>query len=139
MSSKLVVGDADALIALVLEDDPHYEEVAEISEKLVKSQATIIFPVTVFPEAITSLKRAANQPEKAHLLNRQYLAGIFQVEYLNDEIMKLAAEIFDKADSKQNTLFDAIVVATAKHLGADTIFSFDNWYTKLGFKLARTT
>lgn len=134
-----MVGDADALIALVLEDDPHYEEVAEISEKLVKSQATIIFPVTVFPEAITSLKRAANQPEKAHLLNRQYLAGIFQVEYLNDEIMKLAAEIFDKADSKQNTLFDAIVVATAKHLGADTIFSFDNWYTKLGFKLARTT
>ena len=137
VSNPLVVADADALIALALENDPNHRRAQQIANSLMKNLVTIVFPVTVFPEAITSLKRAANQPEKAHLINRQYLAGAFQVEYINEEIMKKAAEIFDKkAVSKQNTLFDAIVAATAEKLEADAIFSFDDWYPKLGFELA---
>ena len=140
MSNPVVVADADALIALALENDPNHKRAKQIIENLMKNSAAIIFPVTVFPEAITSLKRAANQPEKAHLLNKQYLAGAFQVEYIDSDIMQKAAEIFDKkAVSKQNTLFDAIVAATAKKLEADAIFSFDNWYKKLGFKIAPFT
>lgn len=135
--NKVVVVDADALIALSLDQDRHHQKAAAINHKLRQQKARIIFPVTVFPETITTLKRAFNQFEKAHVLNQQYLAGAFQVEYINEEIMKKAAEIFDKkAVSKQNTLFDALVAATATYLGADTIFSFDSWYTKLGFKLA---
>lgn len=136
MSNLLVVADADALIALALENDPNHRHAQHIANSLMKNLVTIVFPVTVFPEAISSLKRAANQPEKAHLINRQYLAGVFQVEYINEDIMKRAAEIFDKkAVSKQNTLFDAIVAATAEKLEANAIFSFDEWYGKLGFKL----
>lgn len=136
MSNPLVVADADALIALALENDPNHKRAQQIAHSLRDQLTTIIFPVTVFPEAITSLKRAANQPDKAHLINRQYLAGAFQVEYLSPDIMKKAAEIFDKkAVSKQNTLFDAIVAATAEKLETHVIFSFDNWYPKLGFKL----
>ncbi len=137
VSNYTVVGDTDSLIALALEDDHNHQVAERIVTSLKEQRAIIIYPVTVFPEAVTSLKRAANQPLKAHLLNKQYLAGKFQVEYINEEIMKTAAEIFDKkAVSKQNTLFDAIVAATAEYLGADTIFSFDSWYKKLGFKLA---
>lgn len=136
MSNSIVVGDADALIGLVLENDPHHIRTKQISEYLQKKRITIIFPVTAFPEAITSLKRASNQPEKAHLINEQYLAGEFNVEFIDEAVMRRAAEIFDKAVSKQNTLFDAIVAATAEKLEADAIFSFDDWYPKLGFKLA---
>lgn len=133
-----MVVDADALIALSLEKDFHHNKAVTINYKLIQQGATIIIPSTVFPEAITTLKRAFNQPEKAYVLNKQYLEGIFQVEYINEDIMTKAAEIFEKlAISKQNTLFDAIVAATAKELGAETVFSFDNWYTKLGLKLAR--
>ncbi len=32
--------------------------------------------------------------------------------------------------------FDAVVAACAEKLEADVIFSFDDWYQKLGFKLA---
>ena len=132
----MVVADTDALIALALENDPNHKKAQQIANSLTRDLVTIIFPATVFPEAITLLKRAANQPEKAHLINRQYLAGAFQVEYISENIMKRAAEIFDKkAVSKQNTLFDAIVAATAEKLEADAIFSFDEWYPKLGFKL----
>lgn len=135
--SNIVVVDADALIALSLEKDSHHKKAVAIHRTLMKQEATIIFPATVFPETVTTLKRAFNQPEKAHAINRQYLAGVFQVEYIDEGIMKKAAEIFHKkAVSKQNTLFDAIVAATAQKLEADLIFSFDDWYPKLGFKLA---
>ena len=137
MSNLIVVGDADALIALALENDPNHKHAQQTVKLLMQKSATVIFPITVFPEAITSLKRAANQPEKAHFLNKQFLAGAFQVEYIGENIAKKAAEIFDKkAVSKQNTLFDAIVAATAENLETNLVFSFDKWYSKLGFKLA---
>lgn len=134
--NKIVVGDADALIALALENDPHHKKALVISQMLIKQAFAVIFPFTAFPEAITTLKRALNQPEKAHILNRQLLEGSFQVEYPDPEIMKLASKIFEKTVSKKNTLFDAIVAATAKKLSADYIFSFDSWYPKEGFMLA---
>lgn len=133
--SKVIVGDADALIALSLENDPHHQKAVTISRILTKAGMTIIFPVTVFPEAITSLKRAFNQPEKAHLINKQYQQGAYHVEYITPGCMSRASQIFDKAISKRNTLFDAIVAASAEKLKADAIFSFDDWYKKLGFKL----
>lgn len=133
--SKIVVADSDALIALTLENDPHNEKARMISKRLSKNDAMIIFPITVFPEAITTLTRAFNQPKKAHLVNEQLKQGVFQVEYINPEIIELATELFANTISKQNTFFDAIVASTAKKLGAQEVFSFDEWYTKLGFKL----
>lgn len=55
--------------------------------------------------------------------------------YVDQDIMNRACEIFDNAKSKQNTFFDAMVAATAEHLRADYIFSFDGWYPKLGLNL----
>lgn len=132
---KLVVADADVLIALALENDPLHQKAIRINSLLIEQDVDIIFPVTVFPEAITTLKRAFNQSEKAHALNQRLQAGEFTIEYIDNQTLKLATEYFNKAKSKQNTLFDAIVAATATKLEADAIFSFDEWYPKLGFKL----
>lgn len=136
MNSAICIADADAIIALALEHDPNHQPAIIISEALRKRGVTVIFPVTVFPEAITSLKRAANQPKKAHLINKQLQQGVFHIEYIGEEILQRASQIFNQADSKQNTLFDAIVAATAEKLNAESIFSFDKWYSKLGYKLA---
>ena len=136
MGNPISVADADALIALTLEKDPNHKKAVSISTNALKENINIIFPVTVFPEAITSLRRAANQPEKARFINRQLQQGVFHIEYLDEEILQYASQIFDHADSKQNTFFDAIIAATAKKLNADSIFSFDSWYLKLGYKLA---
>lgn len=132
----ITVADSDALIALVLEDDIHHDRAAMISANLLQRGVDIVFPVTVFPETITFLKRAVNQSKIAHTLSLQLQAGIFTVEYIDEEILKLATAYFNQADSKKNTFFDAIVAATAQRLNADSIFSFDGWYPKLGFKLA---
>jgi len=133
--SKVVVADADALIALSFDEDPHHKKAVSIVASLTEEGVTIIFPVTVFPEAITTLKRSINQPEKAHLLNKKLQQGEFHIEYISEEIIIRASQIFGTAVSKKNTFFDAIVAASAEKLEADAIFSFDDWYKKLGFKL----
>lgn len=136
MAVKTVVGDADSLIALLLEYDNNHELVSLILEKLNNTGVTIIYPNTAISEAITSLLRRHSNPKLAGFLVEQYKAGNFNVEYVNEKIMLKATEFFNPTGSKQNTFFDALVAATAKTLSADAVFSFDLWYTKLGFKLA---
>src|SRR3989344_1519071 len=92
-----------------------------INNNLIKQGITIIFPVTVFPEVITTLKRAINQPKKAHLISSQIKEGLFNIGYIDEEILNQASQIFSKAISKHNTFFDAIVAATAKEINADGI------------------
>ncbi len=133
--NKIAIVDADGLMALYLEKDPNHKKAKNILSKLKTNSYDIIFPSTVIPEAITSMVRAANQPEKARLINKQFKTGKFRVIYIGEDILLSASDIFETSKSKQNTFFDAIVAATAKKLGADTIFSFDNWYPKLGLKL----
>lgn len=136
--TKIVIGDADSLIALSYKDDVNYQSAKRISQRLLSEGYQVIYPNTAIVEAVTTLKRALNLSNKAHFINSHYLKGIFDVEYINEEIMKRASQIFDKAVSKKNTFFDAIVAATAENLEADAIFSFDSWYEKLGFKLTKS-
>lgn len=133
--NNLVVGDADALIALIYEDDPNHHKAIIVSQELVKFGKSVVFPNTAILEAIVALKRGLNLPDRANTLNSQYLKGSFTVEYVNQEIQQRASEIFKSARSKKNTIFDAVVIATAEKLGTKSIFSFDNWYPKKGFKL----
>lgn len=132
----IVIGDADALIALLLEEDAHYQEASELSACLYSKGHTVIFPNTAIVEAITAFQRKFSSPKLAGILTDQYAQGVFAVEYLDEEIMRLAASLFNPKSSKKNTFFDAIVAAVAKSLNADAIFSFDSWYKKVGFKLA---
>lgn len=136
MSRSVCVADTDALIALTLADDIHHKRASSISRYLLAKEVTVVFPVTVFPETITFLKRAINQLQKAHEISTQLQNGIYTVEYINQEILQQATKYFEHANSKKNTFFDAIVAATAEKLEADVIFSFDKWYEKLGFTLA---
>lgn len=136
MSNMIVVGDADALIALAAEGDCLHLKAITISEKFSKNNIQVIFPNTAISEAVTTLLRKYSNPKLAGYLSQQYKENIFRVEYVNEGIMKLAVDIFNPPGSKQNTFFDALVAATAKKLNANMIFSFDNWYKKLGFELA---
>lgn len=134
---KIVVADADILVALAFEGDNNHEKAKDITRGLRERLYDVYFPNTAILEAITALKRGLSQPSKAHLINRQYLTGAFDVIYVNEEIQQEASRLFEeKADSKKNTIFDAVVAVVARKLSADAVFSFDNWYTKLDFTTA---
>lgn len=133
--NKIVVGDADSLIALSYKDDPNHARANKVSEFLRKNDYEIIYPNTAILEAITALKRGLTLPNESHLVNRQYQTGNFTVEFVDEQVQMRAGQRFDKTISKKNTIFDAIVVETAVKLKTEYIFSFDVWYKKEGFKL----
>lgn len=139
MSTKplIIVGDTDALISLSLSNQNTHKRVYDITAKLLGGFSTIYFPFPILMEAVVTISRKFDNKDKAKILMEQYLKGIFNVIYPTQEICNKAAQIYvTKSDSKQNTIFDAIVAACAEVVDADAILSLDGWYSKLGFKLA---
>lgn len=135
--SKTIIADADILIALAYHSDTNHQKVKEITTKLLEKLYIVMFPNTALLEAITVLKRALNQPDLADKINKQYQRGVFGIIYIDEQIQLEASKLFNPAGSKKNTIFDAIVLATAKNVSADAVFSFDSWYKKQNFPLAQ--
>lgn len=135
--NKIVVGDADSLIALVNGEDSNHQKAIKIVEGLAKKEYAIVYPNTAILEAITALTRKLNLKNKAGLIAKRSLEGGFSVVWVDEEVQQEALRFqIENAVSKQNTVFDCLVVAFAKKISAAGIFSFDKWYSKLGFKLA---
>lgn len=134
--TKIAVGDADALVALADEKDSNHQKAEKISQWLLNQGYEVIYPNTAILEAITALKRGKNLPKKAHLINNDYLNGAFIVEFISEDIQSKASKRFEKTISKKNTIFDCVVIETAIKLDTKIIFSFDEFFTKQGFKLA---
>lgn len=132
----IVVGDTDGLIAVLHEEDVNHKKAVEIVAKLLAHDAQTVFPLTTITETITTLKRKLNQPDLAAKVIERITNGELSIENVDTEMLSEALRVFDPKSSKKNTLFDALVVATAKKLGTKIIFSTDEWYSKLGFTLA---
>lgn len=132
---KITIADADIIISLYFTDDVNHQKVSDLIAKAVGSFYIIKYPNTAILEAITTLKRSLNKPEIAIMVNKNFLNGEFNIVYVDESIQKLASEIFAKEKSKKNTIFDCLVLATAKTIRAAGIFSFDSWYKRQGFKM----
>ncbi len=131
----LIIADADSIVAQAYTDDANHKQVLSLSQKLEESGAHILFPSTAISEAVTTLQRKFSNPHlAASTLNLLTEPGI-DIENIDDEIIREAKKLFDPNASKHNTFFDCIVATVAKKHHANAIFSFDDWYPKLGFKL----
>ncbi len=135
-TSPIVIIDSDALIAILNKEDALFDRATETIEYLAARNAQIIYPVTTLTETITTLIRKLNQPSIAAKLVRQTSNGNLLVAPADDTLLIEALSIFNPTASKQRTIFDAMVAVTAKKLNTAYIFSFDSWYTQLGYTLA---
>ncbi|MBI4009223.1 type II toxin-antitoxin system VapC family toxin [Candidatus Roizmanbacteria bacterium] len=136
-NKKIVVGDADSLIALVNEDDANHELSVEISRVLLIQKIPIIYPTTAILEASAKLQRGLSDYEKADSILRSFNEDKFIAHEVDSNLIKEAYQYFSSTTSKKNTIFDSIVAVVGKKYKADFIFSFDGWYPKLGFKPAK--
>jgi predicted nucleic acid-binding protein len=132
----LIIVDADALISFVFVDDQNHPRAKEIMRRLSRMHVNLLFPTTAVCEAVTVLRGKLNNPEDAKRVVKQFQNKDFPLYQVDPETLRYAAELFNPKGSKKNTLFDAVVAATAKSLNADAVFSFDEWYRKAGLKLA---
>ena len=135
----VVVVDTDAIVAQIKKDDKNHLVAMAISGSLVDSNALVIYPATTVAEAVTFIQRSLNNPKVAHGTARLMASSSAQVAAVNQATLNNAMKYFSATGSKKNTLFDCIVIAVAKEVHADAIFSFDRFYKKQGFKLASET
>jgi predicted nucleic acid-binding protein len=76
-------------------------------------------------------------PEIAEQIAQMVKKQSLMITPVNQETLTGALVYYQPTKtSTHNTLFDAVVAATAKAHQADAIFSFDAWYKSLGFTLA---
>lgn len=138
MKSRLrtVVVDADALIALFNKDDLHATTAMNLLERLTTDNIRLLYPATTIAETVTTLRRRFNNAQAVVEVVHVIQAGNLTIEPVDMQVLTEALALFKPSGSKQNTLFDAIVAAVAKHHHAEAIFSFDQWYEKQGFVLA---
>jgi predicted nucleic acid-binding protein len=132
----VVIGDADALIAVLHQEDANFARAKATLVHLLQLEAQTIFPVTTIAEAVTTLKRKLDQPQLAARVIERVVNGDLAISEADATLLKSAMTVFEPAGSNRNTLFDALVVATARKYQTKVIFSFDTWYEKLGFTLA---
>ena len=133
---KLVVGDADAIIAQANSNDSNHQEAMRVTLALIGSQIKVIYPVTAVVEAITHIQRVLNSGATAYGTTSLMIDPAVEVVEVNKQVLANAIKYFSPTTSKKNTLFDCIVAAVAEDNNADAIFSFDVFYKKNGFKLA---
>ena len=131
----LIINDADAIIALVNEEDTNHQQAVKISEILIEKNAIVITPVTAVIEAITALKRVVNRPDLVRFIVGGCMVGNISTIDVPADILPEAIEFFNPDGSKQDTMFDAVVAAMAKRHNAKAIFSFDHGYRKTGILL----
>src|SRR6266480_5725832 len=135
-SELLVIVDADALIALSSVSNANHEKARRNLRFLSTSHTTALFPTTAICEAVTVLRGRLNKPDEAGGIIKRFQHGDFPLQAVDQQAIFDAAALYKPLASKKNTLFDAVVAALAKRLNADAIFSFDEWYRKIGLTLA---
>lgn len=132
----IIVVDSDGLIGSLNLDDFHYKNCLKIIEGLRKKQARFIYPATTIVESTTFLQGRLNKPELAGVLLSLVKKRSLEIEPVDDKLLREAILLMNVKGGKHNTLFDAIVAATAQLHHADAIFSFDKFYKSKGFTLA---
>jgi predicted nucleic acid-binding protein len=133
----IIVVDTDALIGLFYEHDVHATEAFTIAQKLQSLNAKLIYPVTTLVETITTLQRKIQRPDLVKQVITLVEHAPLIIEPVDSKTLADAFTLFNPDGSKKNTLFDAIVATIATRQAARAIFSFDGWYEKRGFTLAR--
>ncbi len=133
----IIVVDTDALIGLFYEQDAHATEAFAVAQKLQSVNAKLIYPVTTLVETITTLQRKIQRPDLVKQVVSLIESTPLVIEPVGSPLLAEALALFEPDGSKKNTLFDAVVAAIATKHAARAIFSFDGWYEKRGFTLAR--
>jgi len=136
MKSKLVVGDADAIIAQANPEDAMHDEATRVAQKLIDEHVNVIYPVTAIAEAVTHIQRVLSNGATAYGTVQLMVDPAAEVVEVNKQTLSNALKYFSPKTSKKNTLFDCIVAAVAQEYKADAIFSFDKFYKSKGFTLA---
>lgn len=134
--AKTVVVDSDAIYAIYNPDDPLNIRATKTLQELIENEFRLIYPTSVIFESISLFQRVSPSPTVTKLLIDMIESDELLIYIVDKETLKQSVKLFNPAGSKKNTLVDCSVAAVAKKIKADGIFSYDEFYSKQGLKLA---
>ena len=130
-----VVLDTDGLLGLFNPLDNQADRAVELAERLADAGAEFwVLPTTLAEFALLASSRVGVDRTKSAL--RQIEEMCFGVLDVNRPLLREAMKLYDKQTSKEESLFDCLVMVGAESVGAQYIFSFDLGYKKNGYQLA---
>ncbi len=133
---KTLVVDADAIIALINKVDVLALDAVKTLKDLYASEVKLVYPPTTIVEVITTFQRKFSDSGLSSVIAQMLKDGQFNIVPVDQNLLEQAETLFKPRDSKQNTMFNAVIAAIAKTTNADVIFSLDKWYEKVGLRLA---
>lgn len=134
--AKIVVVDSDSIFAIFNPNDPLNIKATQTLQQLITQEFQLIYPTSVLFEIISLFQQVLPTPAITSKLIEMIKNDALLIHVIDNELIKESATIFKPAGSKKNTLVDCSVVAVAKKIKADGVFTYDEFYTKQGLKLA---
>lgn len=133
---KKIVVDSDAIFAIYNPNDPLNSQAVKTFSRLIEQEYQLIYPTSVIFEVISLFQRVLPTPIITSKITEMIKNEQIFVQVIDEKMLKSSAQLFDPLGSKKNTLIDCSVVVIAKAIKASGVFSYDNFYTKQGLKLA---
>lgn len=134
--AKLVVVDSDSIFAIYNPRDSLHSIADETLQKLIEQKCKLVYPSSVLFEVVSLFQRVLPLSSITALIKEKVVSGKVIIHFVDEDILKAAFVLFNPRGSKKNTLVDCSVVAIAKRIKADGVFSYDGFYRKQGLKLA---
>lgn len=127
--------DTDALLGIFKPTDPQNKASLLLLDKLLeRNDEVFLLPTTLAEFALLASSRIGLQETKSSI--KRIMASNYSTLDITEELNAKAVELYYAQTSKEESLFDCFVMAAAKKIPADYIFSFDRGYEKNGFVLA---
>lgn len=131
---KKILVDADALVALAKEDDSNHRKALKIAKSLEKDNLYLT-PFTI-PEVATVLSYRVSHKSAKAFLKAARKRNLLELS-LTSKAKKMADNIFLDQKKKGISWIDCLNIAMIKVHKLNGIFSFDNFYRKMGIKLVK--
>jgi predicted nucleic acid-binding protein len=135
MTKKIIV-DADAIYAVYNHNDPLHGRAIRILRWLSNNRFQLVYPTSVIFEVMSLFQRVLKTSTVTAKLVDMISRDLLIIHDVDSKLLKQSIAVFKPAGNKKNTLVDCSVVALAKKLKADGVFSYDRFYIKQGLKLA---
>ena len=129
--------DSDIFVALAKEDDSNHRKAQSILDGLVRKSIRFLTSNYVFAETITVIsQRVGRQQALSFIQTIKSPDSPFSFHWINEDIEKLALDIFAEQNSKNVSFVDCTNMAIIRRDHIDAIFSFDAIYRKNNIRSA---
>jgi predicted nucleic acid-binding protein len=127
-----IIIDTDAIFALSNPMDALHTRAKRILNRA-EHPTIILSPTTIVEFSFTATKKLGLAQAKH--ITQTMTDGSMHIETVDEQDVQTATQFFYQQRTKDDSLCDCFVMALAKKVHADCIFSFDQGYTKNGFVL----